>query len=783
MSASELLVATDRLLSGGYGGEPHGRPGAAALRAGLVDLYEFWLSHHATAAGVGIGNSDVALVAVGGLGRRELVPFSDLDLVLVHDGGRGAASIAEIADELWYPLWDAGLGLDHSVRTPGEALAVANNDLRTALGLLDTRLIAGDAGLAERLARSARQQWQRTARVRVGELADGVRHRWHTVGEIGGVTEPDLKHAGGGLRDIALLDALAAAQLVDRCGDEVHAARSLLLDVRTELRRELRRDRDVLAAEHAATIARTLGFADRFALARELSAGGRAVRYALDVALRSSARAARRPRGFRVRRTPLAEGVVLHDGEVALAKGADPRGDEGLSLRVGVAAARGRYPISQGTLRVLADSAPEPRAPWPSAMRSDLASLLGSGEGVHDAVEALDRAGLWGRLFPEWGAIRDLQPAEPVHSWSVDRHLLATCVAAASLSTTVSRPDLLMLGALLHDIGKGRSRDHSVLGADIAARIGHRIGLDPADRDRVAGMVRHHLLLPHTALRRDISEPATVHRVVRTIGSDPELLELLHALAHADARATTAGAWSTWKARLLADLASRCRQVMAGKRLTRPEPLDEGQRALAAEAARSGDAGVRVSTDDAVVTVVAAAARGAEVLVPVTGALAVHSLKVHAAAVHWHAGIPVGVFTASPRFGTPPDTTFLREQVVRALHGTLPIAERLAGKERDYPEPSGARPGVRVQWFDEDLPRQGAALLELRATDRIGLLHRIACALRAAGAEVGWLRAETYGAWSVDSFALRRRDGAPDHQWRLRVEREVHAALREGRDA
>ncbi|MGH2805077.1 MAG: [protein-PII] uridylyltransferase, partial [Thermoleophilaceae bacterium] len=392
-----------------------------------MDLYEFWLGKGAAAAGVDTGHPGVALVAVGGLGRRELVPFSDLDLVLVHTGQSG---ISEIADKLWYPLWDARVGLDHAVRTPTEALTVARDDLRTALGLLDARHIAGDTELAESLARAARGQWQRTARKRLGELAESVGQRWHRTGEIGQMAEPDLKHAGGGLRDLGLLDALAAAQLIDRPGAELIAAKQLLLDVRTELRLELHRDRDVLGGAHADKVADELGFADRFALARELSGAGRAVRYAVDLALRSTMEGPKRTLGLRTARKPLDEGVVLHGNEVSLARGAVPAKDPELLLRIAAASARNGRPITHSALRTLADSAPELRSPWPARARQELTSLLGAGEGLIDTVEALDNTGLWARLFPEWGAVRDLPPREPVHAWTVDRHLVQTCVEA-----------------------------------------------------------------------------------------------------------------------------------------------------------------------------------------------------------------------------------------------------------------------------------------------------------------------------------------------------------------
>ncbi len=515
VTADDLVRARERLLVPG-----RRRLAAEPLREALVDLHEFWLTKHAS--GAGISGSGIALVAVGGLGRRELVPYSDLDLVLVHDGVK---NIDEVAEKLWYPLWNSGIGLDHSVRTVGEALRVAAGDLRTALGLLDIRHISGDPEISAKLAESARQAWRGNVRNRLDEISESSTKRWARSGEIAHRVEPDLKHGRGGLRDITILDALSIAQVVDRPSADVDEARRLLLDVRTELRRVARKPRDVLRAQDGDEVASALGLADRFALARSLSSAARTVVYAFDVAMRT-ARAAAPKRGLgaflrgQPPRRPLDEGVVLHGSEVSLARDAIPSRDPALLLRVATAAARSKHPIAAGTLTRLADSAPELRQPWPREAREELLALLGSGNGLVDVVEALDRTGLWGRLFPEWGAVRDLPPRDAAHMWTVDRHLVQTVAHAARLATTVSRPDLLLLGALIHDIGKGRQQDHSEVGASLATQIGERIGLWPQDVETLAAMVRHHLLLPHTATRRDVEDAATVHRVVETLGGD-----------------------------------------------------------------------------------------------------------------------------------------------------------------------------------------------------------------------------------------------------------------------
>jgi [protein-PII] uridylyltransferase len=767
--AADLVLARDRLLGPGQ----H-RLAAEPLREALTDLHEFWLTAHAAQVGVDAHTRGVALVAVGGLGRRELVPYADLDLVLVHDGRSG---IGELAERLWYPLWNSGLGLDHSVRTVGEALEVAAGDLRTALGLLDARHLAGDREIAERLAASARHQWRAGVRKRLGELASSASHRWRRTGEVAHWVEPDLKHGKGGLRDLSILDALAVAQLVDRPAGELARARRLLLDTRTELRRIAGRPGDVLRPQDGDEIGAVLGIGDRFTLARALSGAGRSVAYALDVALRGAGPQGRRVLGVLRRapeRRPLDEGVVLQGTEVTLARDAEPAKDPGLLLRVAAAAARTGSPIATAALTRLAEEAPEPRAPWPADIRQALISLLGSGEGLVDVVESLDRTGLWARLFPEWGAVRDLPPRDAVHMWTVDRHLIQATANAGRLLTVVSRPDLLLLGTVLHDIGKGRDADHSVVGAALATQVGQRLGLSKEDVETLSAMVRHHLLLPHTATRRNVEDEATVQRVVDTLDGDPVLLDLLHRLSEVDSLATGPGVWSEWKARLIGDLVARCRRLMAGEPHEGPAPLEPEQRALAETVAASGKPDVLIEPSGTI-TLVAPDRPG--LLSRAAGVLALHSLQVHAAVLGSHAGAAVDVFSVSPRFGSLPDPALLREHFTRAIAGSLPLAEKLAAKERDYGGLPFDAPQPIALWFDHEAGA-GGVVLELRAADRIGLLHGIAAALEQCGADVLWARATQLGGTGVASFSLAVDGDPPDADRRRSIERAVLAACR-----
>jgi [protein-PII] uridylyltransferase len=300
----------------------------------------------------------------------------------------------------------------------------------------------------------------------------------------------------------------------------------------------------------------------------------------------------------------------------------------------------------------------------------------------------------------------------------------------------VARPDLLLLAALLHDIGKGRGGDHSVIGAELAVTIVERLGLPPEDGALVVGAVRHHLLLPDTATRRDLDDPATIALVVDALDESAELLEILAALAIADGEATGPGAWNRWKAGLVADLVRRVRHALAGAALPAAPRLSAEQRALA----ESGAVLVRGSE----VTVAGPALSWA------AGVFALHQLDVRQATVD--AELPVAVFSVQPRFGRPPDADRLRADLIRFLDDPEALRARLASLERTYPAAAGS-PAPQVSWFDDEAT--GATLVELRAPNTIGLLHRVARALEAAGVQIRAARISTLGSAVVDAFYVR----------------------------
>ncbi|MFE9322831.1 [protein-PII] uridylyltransferase [Nocardia sp. NPDC052278] len=780
--ATDLVRARNQLLEGGLPRNP--RLDAESLRSALVDLFELWLTTKGTELGIG-RDSGLAVVAVGGLGRREMLPYSDLDLVLLHDDV-DPARVAEVADQLWYPLWDAHIKLDHSVRTVPQALRVASDDLIAALGMLEARHIVGDIELSNLLIGGVRREWRTGIRSRFDELIEQAETRWERSGAIAHRAEPDLKNGRGGLRDIQLLDALAIAQLTDAMpglgpdvpGGGVKHARRRLLDVRTELHRVAGRARDQLRAQDADEIGAALRIGDRFDLARTLSDSARTVSYSVDVGLRTAANALPRRGLARLRRMPvrrpLDEGVVEHVGEVVLARDARPQRDPGLILRVAAASAQTGLPMSATTLNRLSEDAPELREPWPKDAVNDLLILLGAGRGVIDAVEALDRTGLWGRLLPEWGVVRDLPPRDALHTWTVDRHLMETVAYASALSTRVARPDLLMLGALLHDIGKGRAGDHSIVGAELATHIGRRLGLWPSDVRTLSAIVRHHLLLPDTATRRDLADPDTVQLVVDALGGDVQLLELLHTLAEADSLATGPGVWGDWKASLIGELVRRCRLVMAGDQLPEPEPI--APELLAKAAAGGVHVDLRPGEGKYTYTVTVIAPDTPGLLSDAAGVLALHSLRVHSATVGSEGSSAINTFVVSPKFGDPPDGGLLRQELIRATAGDLDLSAVLAKRER---EATGTRPSPyaqaqpRVIWSAASTP--GQVVLELRAEDRIGLLSRLAAAFAECGADVRWAKVVTMGSAVVDAFSLDLGVDIPER--RETVEKAVLAVV------
>ena len=660
-------------------------------------------------------------------------------MVLVSDDG---VEVSEVAGRVWYPLWDGAAKLDHSVRTMPEMVTAAEADLRVALGLLDVRHLAGDAGLTLRLRTTMLAQWRRHARQRLPELQTMVRARHELVGEVAHLSVPDVKEAEGGIRDATVLKALVATWLVDVPHVELERTRLAMLDVRDVLHGMAGRATDRIAPEQWTDLADGLGFADARAAQVHVRELGRRTAHLSHLTWRRvDAGLARPAANERVRRpdlTRLAPGVALANGEVVLDRGARPAGDPVLLLRAAAEAAERDVVLAPATAARLAREAAPLPVPWPGEARQAMVRLLAAGRGLLAVWETLEETGALAAVLPEWERVRLLPHASPIHRFTVDRHVVETCVEAGALIRHVARPDVLMVAALLHDIGKGGLTEHSVAGEPIAREIATRMGFDAEAVGLVGTLVRWHLLLAETATTRDPDDPATVDLVTSRIG-DAEALDLLLALTEADAKAASAKAWSTWRAGLVRDLARRARAALDSG--ASPAPVaDEVD--IPAEVGSGGPAvRVEAAADGTRVTVVAQDRVG--LLADVAAAFALQRVPVRAARAWSQGAYAVSVWEVGEERLDP---AVLRQRFDTVVQDRTAVASRLRRGDPDALEPAVVvRPEASTQ----------STVLEVRTADQPGVVYVVCAALAELDIAVRSAHVDTLGPQAVDVFYLQ----------------------------
>ncbi len=446
-----------------------------------------------------------------------------------------------------------------------------------------------------------------------------------------------------------------------------------------------------------------------------------------------------------------------------------------LVLRVAVAAATVDARIDRASLDRLAAQTPDEPLVWTEEARQLFAELLLAGRPAIDVIETLDQRGLFVHILPEWEPVRSKPQRNAYHRFTVDRHLCETAANASALTDRVERPDLLVVGALLHDIGKGYPGDHTVVGIEVVGRVADRMGFPPDEVAQLQDMVRHHLLLPDVAIRRDLSDDGTIRWVANQVGS-LSTLGLLDALTEADSIATGPAAWSSWKAELLSQLVERTRHVLGGGAVEEVT----GDRAPTPELLAKMSEGRRIleGLDDQLVVISpdrpGLFSRSAAVL-------ALNGLDVlEASAYSDDHGMALEVFRVESSGGPTINWPRILEQLDKALDGRLALNSRLRERAHVYRRSPrlADRPSEPRVLFDNELS-EVATVVEVRAPDEIGVLYRITRAIAELDLDIRTAKVHTLGQDVVDSFYLRDANGdkVTDPDYLVEIERAILGSL------
>lgn len=716
----------------------------------LVELF------HGALAVSGITERQISLAAVGGFGRGELSPGSDLDILFIHIG-LTEKSLTAFIKAMLNPLWSEGRQIDYSVRTRAETRSVSRGDIKVIFGLLDIRHITGNEDLTVGVGSDAAKAWRRKIRSYLPMVREVIDLRTRTFGELAFLLEPDIKESRGGLRDINTIRSLAKSEFVTVSLDRLAAAESLFAQVRDTLHEVTGRPRDQLLLTEQDAVAAQMGFADADILMLQVSKAARSVDYVMQLAWTAIEEKLHRISLRRSREIPVAKGLVRSRNEISIVDGYEIASDPGLGLRAAAIAAQRGVRLSLESIMRLAEEAPEIPTPWPRQSREDLVALIGAGEAMIDVFESLDQEGLISKWIPEWEHVRFLPQRNVLHHHTVDRHMIETAVRAAALTREVHRPDLLLVGALFHDIGKGYlGKDHSEFGAELIEPLARRLGFSEGNAATLATMVLQHLLIPTVATRRDIDDPQTIEYVLSLV-DNAETLELLHALSIADGEATGRTAWSEWKAGLVANLVGRTLSAMRGVTPPPQPELSPNQMAKVAE----GELSLEIFEQGDILDIEIIAPDRVGLLSAITAVFTVTRLDVRSAKTRTVDGVAVMNWIVTSDINVPtPSRERLLDLIERSLVGTEDLKVRIEERIRSYRR----RPGILVPPPVVSAITQivtDATIIEVRMHDRPALLYTVATAISEFGIDIRGAIVSTLGAEAFDTLYVTDSSGAP----------------------
>ena len=829
---------------------------AAGALCRLTDTLVVALHEHALAVtSLGQGGGQVGrlcLVATGGYGRGVLAPFSDIDLLFLtpNDASKDAQAAVEF---MLYILWDLGLKVGHATRSIEDCLREARGDITVRTSLLDARHVTGDGAVFEQF-----RDAFRAACVEAGvgkfiaakQAERAARHRRY--GDSPFVVEPNVKEGRGGLRDlqtlywinryihpdttfVQLVGAAATPGSVIMTEDELrHMRRSwdFLWTLRFHLHYVAGRAEDRLTFDLQPVIGARMGYTrhgrqdgvERFM--RHFFLTAREVIRLTGVLEPALVRAALGPPAT-ARETDaklLAAGFVLADGKILPVSGREFDKEPIQMLRC-LQVARDRHlTLHPLALRQLIRN--ERRA---QGLRGNAAAaaifldLLCGRDAEHNRADGaqwlsiMNESGIIGRLLPDWARIVGKMQFDTYHVFTVDEHT----IEAVRVLNTLERGELaliapvasglvdhlqsrraLYVAMLLHDIAKGRGGDHSELGAEVALQVGPALGLSAEETEMVSWLVLHHLLLSHSAFKRDIDDPKTILDLAETIQS-PERLRLLLVLTVADMRAVSPKVWNGWKATLLRELYARVAEVLAGGLATAErdvrvqrareaaglllsdwpkgeveifhalgyggywlsfDPETHARHARMIRAAEAKQAPLTVDTQPlparAVTEVTVYAADHAGLFSRIAGALAVAGASIVDARIHTLTnGMALDTFwiqdAAGGVYDTPHRLARLSVLIEQALSGRLKLAAEIRRANKAVLGQRLRAIHVPPRVVIDNHASNTHTVVEVNGRDRSGLLHDVTAAISEQGLQIASAHVSTYGQRAVDVFYVK----------------------------
>lgn len=760
----------------------------------------------------------LSLIAVGGYGRREQSAFSDVDLLLLSRNE--SPEVTATAEKVLYGLWDRGIQISHAFRTLVDCVDDAMKDVQIRTSLFDARYVAGDHTVFEEFRREAHPRiLYKEKRKFLGELLRETEKRHKKYGESLYLLEPNVKEGRGALRDVHAASWLSRSHLMhdlfadyasifpDRSGRELLAAIAFLLRVRSALHCVSGRKNDVLSFELQPRVAALLGFRDtKTYLAPELllRVYYRKAQVIADTLQQVMRLCGKRyfpiPPFFSVKK--VSEHYSLARNEIILKNQQDQLSIEMLLEACAASAATGKgfSALLEDRLRQAALQVRTPAVFSPVALRF-FWSILKS-DHVSETLSGMHRLRILEKIIPEFGRLRNLVIFEMYHRYTVDEHSLMAIRNAEMLRRSREprlsylrnlfariRPELFFFALLVHDIGKGISRRHEGTGYRMLKAILERFAVPPEDGQRIAFLVKNHIVFSKLALRRDPESPETIHLLAETVGTE-ENLDALYLMTYADMSAVKPDFWTEWKAYLFQEVYRRTLDMLRGIEEDRPrisdpqilaflDTMPERYRlshplasirsdvALAEKAKHEQLAVAFAGRSDGTGEITIISHRMSRIFTQVVGVLLCRGLNI-----------------AQARVYTSPDGLSVRKIIVsnwsalwwEGLEDQIEHAIRagVAGQCLVMP----ARESVsqlyaarRYEVFAE-IDNEGSdafTILELHFPDRLGLLYDITTMLYALGIEIGAAVINTDDDMAEDIFYLHHQGGklAAEKIWHL----------------